>query len=125
MIARAALVVALASCSGVARVGSPCAGPPAFAPFDAPHHPTAPPLPASGVLDQLVAWYQQGGRAPGGTCPFAPTCSVYARTAISRYGPLAIIAIVDRPLVREHPVAAAYYPTICVNHAVRLVDAVP
>ncbi len=110
------------------RVGAPCAGNAAFAPFDAgrPHAP--PELPPTGVLDQFVAWYQHGGRAaapPGVGCPFAPTCSVYAREALHAYGPLGVIAIVDRLIVREHPLAGAYYPAICVDHTLRLSDALP
>jgi putative component of membrane protein insertase Oxa1/YidC/SpoIIIJ protein YidD len=123
-----ALVVALASCRPVARVGSPCAGPAAFAPFDARVTHAPPELPATGVLDQLVTWYQRssGERAPLGIgCPFAPTCSVYARRAIARMGPFAIVAIVDRLLVREHPLAGAYYPTTCADHTLRLADEVP
>jgi len=80
------------------------------------------------MLDALVAWYQRDGRAPsmpGVGCPFAPTCSVYARTALRRYGPLAVILIVDRLIVREHPIAGAYYPAICIAHTTRLVDDVP
>jgi len=81
-----------------------------------------------GVIDAIVAWYQHHGRArslPGIGCPFAPTCSTYARTALHRYGPLAVILIVDRLIVREHAVAGAYYPAVCVEHTTRLDDGVP
>jgi putative component of membrane protein insertase Oxa1/YidC/SpoIIIJ protein YidD len=81
-----------------------------------------------GILDALVAWYQVHARArtlPGTGCPFAPTCSAYARTALRRYGPLGVILIVDRLIVREHAVAGAYYPTTCVANTTRLVDGVP
>jgi len=81
-----------------------------------------------GILDGLVAWYQAHARArtlPGTGCPFAPTCSAYARTALRRYGPLGVILIFDRLFVREHAVAGAYYPTICVAHTTRLADGVP
>jgi len=80
-----------------------------------------------GILDALVAWYQHGGARtlPGVGCPFAPTCSAYARTALRRYGPVGLILIVDRLIVREHAVAGAYYPTICVANTTRLVDGVP
>jgi putative component of membrane protein insertase Oxa1/YidC/SpoIIIJ protein YidD len=116
------------ACRPSVRVGSPCAGAPAFAPFD--DHRRAPPEPAEpdGVLETLVAWYQHHGRArslPGVGCPFAPTCSAYARAALQRYGPLAVILIVDRLIVREHAAAGAYYPAICVAHTTRLVDDVP
>lgn len=89
-----------------------------------PHDHTEP----DGLLDALVAWYQHHGRArtlPGTGCPFAPTCSAYARTALHRYGPLAVILIIDRLIVREHVVAGAYYPATCVAHTTRLVDDVP
>jgi putative component of membrane protein insertase Oxa1/YidC/SpoIIIJ protein YidD len=113
----------------VARVGAPCAGPRSFAPFDERSPPQIDRVQApDGVLDALVAWYQRDGRArmpPGVGCPFAPTCSVYAREALHRYGPLAIVLIVDRLVVREHAVAGAYYPTICVARTTRLVDGVP
>lgn len=124
----------------MARVGSHCAGEPSFAPFDdrrpATSDASAPAAasgasdaaPPDGLLDAFVAWYQQHGRArtlPGTGCPFAPTCSAYARAALRRYGPLAVILIVDRLFVREHAVAGAYYPTICVAHTTRLVDGVP
>jgi len=134
-LAVAALAVGAATlaCRPTVRVGSPCASAPAFAPFDQPaaQHPAQHPPPDAareGLLDALVAWYQQDGRArslPGVGCPFAPTCSVYARTALRRYGPLAVILIVDRLIVREHPIAGAYYPPICVAHTTRLVDDVP
>ena len=127
---RAAVVASLAAlaCRPAPRVGAPCAVPPAFAPFD--EHRAAPrePVVADGILDAAIAWYQDHGRAralPGVGCPFAPTCSAYARAALHRYGPLGVILIVDRLIVREHPVAAAYYPTICVEHTTRLVDGVP
>jgi putative component of membrane protein insertase Oxa1/YidC/SpoIIIJ protein YidD len=128
--ALAAGVAALACRPGV-RVGAPCASAPAFAPFDdhrpAPHERAEADAPA-GVLDAIVAGYQHHGRArslPGVGCPFAPTCSAYARAALHRYGPLAVILIVDRLIVREHVVAGAYYPAICVAHTTRLVDDVP
>jgi putative component of membrane protein insertase Oxa1/YidC/SpoIIIJ protein YidD len=142
---RAAAVVAgvaTVACQPVARVGSHCAIERPFAPFDDRRPTTSQtavqgdPAPSGasdaaapdGVLDALVAWYQHHGRArtlPGIGCPFAPTCSAYARAALRRYGPLAVILIVDRLFVREHAVAGAYYPTICVAHTTRLVDDVP
>jgi putative component of membrane protein insertase Oxa1/YidC/SpoIIIJ protein YidD len=134
VVAAVALVAAAATaaCTRPAvRVGSPCTAPRAFAPFDdRPAAETAPPDAAAtdGLVDAIIAWYQADGRAPslpGVGCPFAPTCSVYARTALRRYGPLAVILIVDRLIVREHPIAGAYYPAICVAHTTRLVDDVP
>jgi putative component of membrane protein insertase Oxa1/YidC/SpoIIIJ protein YidD len=116
-----------AACRPGVRVGSPCAVSPGFAPFDAPRRSPASAAP-DGVLDTLVTWYQDHGRArslPGVGCPFAPTCSAYARTALARYGPLAIVLIVDRLIVREHEVAGAYYPAVCVDHTTRLSDDVP
>jgi putative component of membrane protein insertase Oxa1/YidC/SpoIIIJ protein YidD len=116
------------ACAPVARVGAPCAGPRAFAPFDErPASPVDRPHASepTGMLDAIVGWYQRQGRArmpPGVGCPFAPTCSVYAREALRRYGPLAIVLIVDRLIVREHAAAGAYYPTICVARTTRLVD---
>jgi len=120
--------VAILACRPSVRVGAPCASTPAFAPFD--DHRPVPRQPASpdGVLEAIVAWYQDHGRArslPGVGCPFAPTCSAYARAALQRYGALAVILIVDRLLVREHVAAGAYYPAICVAHTTRLVDDVP
>lgn len=119
------------ACQPVARVGAPCTGPRPFAPFD--ERPAvaldgARDAAPDGLLDAIVAGYQQHGRArtlPGVGCPFAPTCSVYARAALRRYGPLGLILIVDRLFVREHAVAGAYYPTICVARTTRLVDGVP
>jgi putative component of membrane protein insertase Oxa1/YidC/SpoIIIJ protein YidD len=130
MIRAAALVASIATlaCRPGVRVGASCASAPAFAPFDdhrpAPRDATEP----DGLLDALVAWYQHHGRTrtlPGAGCPFAPTCSAYARTALHRYGPLAVILILDRLIVREHVVAGAYYPAICVEHTTRLADDVP
>jgi putative component of membrane protein insertase Oxa1/YidC/SpoIIIJ protein YidD len=119
------VTIAFAGCAPGIRIGEPCREP-AFAPFDGAEPHPAPELPATGVLDQVVLWYQHGGRAaapPGVGCPFEPTCSVYARQALDRWGPLGVIAIIDRLIVREHPLAAAYYPPICVGHTVRLSDA--
>lgn len=116
------------ACRSAPRVAAPCTPARAFAPFDdarpVPHDTAAP----AGILDAIIASYQAHGRArslPGVGCPFAPTCSVYARAALRRYGPLGVLLIVDRLLVREHPAAAAYYPMICVDHTTRLVDDVP
>jgi len=135
-----ALASAGGACRPVPRVGAPCAAARAFAPFDEPRAlASAPPSPTSsaedaadgmpdGMFDALVAWYQDRARAPtlpGAGCPFAPTCSHYAREALHHHGPLALVLIVDRLIVREHPGAAAYYPTICVAHTTRLVDGVP
>ena len=126
----AALLVGLAAaCRPGVRVGAPCTVAPVFVPFDAPRSSwTPPPGPPDGLLDGLVAWYQDHGRArslPGIGCPFAPTCSVYARTALARYGPIAIVLIVDRLIVREHEAAGSYYPAVCVDRTTRLSDAVP
>ncbi|HET7500666.1 MAG TPA: membrane protein insertion efficiency factor YidD [Kofleriaceae bacterium] len=123
----AVLCVLGTACGPGVRVGSPCGRPPAFAPFDE-HHAPAPEAAPDGVLDAIVAWYQRQGRSdelPGAGCPFAPTCSVYARTALARYGPVAVILIVDRLIVREHLAASAYYPAICVARTTRLSDDVP
>jgi putative component of membrane protein insertase Oxa1/YidC/SpoIIIJ protein YidD len=126
----AALIVASlagAGCRPTVRVGAPCATAPAFAPFDERRSAHREP-PPDGLLDAVVAWYQHSGRArelPGGGCPFAPTCSAYARAALQRYGPFAVILIVDRLLVREHLIAGAYYPAVCVDHTTRLADGVP
>lgn len=133
----------------MARVGAHCTSERPFAPFDtarttstsltvsAASDATAAPSSGEdardpggpdGILDALVSWYQAHARArtlPGTGCPFAPTCSVFARTALRRYGLLGVILIVDRLIVREHPVAGAYYPTICVAHTTRLSDGVP
>jgi putative component of membrane protein insertase Oxa1/YidC/SpoIIIJ protein YidD len=126
----AILVVALAaaSCRPPPRVRAHCSGERAFLPFDAQRSTPSPEPSATGVLDALVAWYQRSGRAPSvpqGGCPFSPSCSVYARDAIARYGPLAIVLVIDRVIVREHVHASAYYPMICVDHATRLADEVP
>ena len=122
-------VLALTACRPAVRVGAPCAAAPAFAPFDdRASRPDPGDAAPGGMLDALVAWYQQHGRArtpPGVGCPFAPTCSVYARQALQRYGPIALVLIVDRLLVREHAVAGAYYPATCVARTTRLVDDVP
>jgi putative component of membrane protein insertase Oxa1/YidC/SpoIIIJ protein YidD len=122
------VVIASAACHPAVRVGAPCGSSQAFLPFDVPA--ATPPAAEAphGVLEALVAWYQRDGRAPempGVGCPFAPTCSVYARTALRRYGPVAVVLIVDRLIVREHLIAGDYYPTRCVAHTTRLVDGVP
>jgi putative component of membrane protein insertase Oxa1/YidC/SpoIIIJ protein YidD len=126
---RAIAVVGLALIACRApRIGAPCSPPIAFAPWDQPRAPTAPPPPPDGLLDRAVAWYQRSARAtqlPGVGCPFAPTCSVYARRALHAYGPFGLALIVDRLIVRENPLAAAYYPVVCVDHTTRLDDALP
>lgn len=121
--------------ASVARVGAHCTSERPFAPFDVARSTAvssgvdaADAGGPDGILDGLVAWYQAHARArtlPGTGCPFAPTCSAYARTALRRYGPLGVILIFDRLFVREHAVAGAYYPTICVAHTTRLADGVP
>ena len=109
--------------------------PPTFAPFD--QRPATPvahadapdaDAPPDGLFDAVIASYQRAGRAEvasGGGCPFAPSCSVYARRALHDHGPLALILILDRLVIREHVAAGAYYPAICVAHTTRLRDDVP
>jgi len=124
---RLALLV-VAACGPIAKVGAPCKTARAFAPFDEPAPPAPRALPPSGVLDAALAAYQRGGRAPelpGTGCPFAPTCSAYARGALDHYGAAGVFLVIDRLLVREHLAAGAYYPTICIEHTTRLSDAVP
>ena len=124
---RLALLV-LAACGPIAKVGAPCKTARAFAPFDEAAQPTPRALPPSGVLDAALAAYQSGGRAPempGTGCPFAPTCSSYARGALEHYGAAGVFLVIDRLLVRAHLAAGAYYPTICIEHTMRLSDAVP
>jgi putative component of membrane protein insertase Oxa1/YidC/SpoIIIJ protein YidD len=121
---RAILVVVLVACSAPRRIGSPCSDGPAFQPFDQ----RAAPVkvePADGILDGFVAWYQGHGRGPGESCRFAPSCSAYARIALRRYGPLGLILVVDRLIVREHAFAASSYPITCVDRVTKLADAVP
>lgn len=130
MLRAAAVVASIATvaCRPTARVGSPCPSPRLFAPFDERAPAPRKALPPDGVLDAIVASYQRRGRAatPAGVgCPFAPTCSVFARTALERYGPLGLVLIVDRLIVREHAAAGSYYPAICVGHTTRLSDDVP
>jgi len=116
------------SCAAPVRVGSPCGGDHGFTPFD--DHPASvaqQPADDGGILDTLVAAYQDHGRArdPGG-CRFAPSCSAYARQALGRYGPIiGVVLIVDRLFIRENGYATAYYPLTCVDHATRLDDAIP
>ncbi|HEY0193532.1 MAG TPA: membrane protein insertion efficiency factor YidD [Kofleriaceae bacterium] len=111
------------------RVGAPCTMPASFAPFDEPRPPAPAPAPADGLLDTAVAWYQAHGRSrerPGIGCPFAPSCSAYARAALHDHGPvLGLVLIFDRLFVREHVLAGDYYPPVCIAHTLRLDDRVP
>jgi putative component of membrane protein insertase Oxa1/YidC/SpoIIIJ protein YidD len=124
---RALVVVALIGCAAPPRVGSPCVGPPGFAPFDAAAPPAPAHEPADGILDAFVAWYQdqRAPLRPGEGCRFAPSCSAYARIALHRYGPLGLIFVIDRLIVREHAWAATSYPVTCIDHMTKLADAVP
>jgi putative component of membrane protein insertase Oxa1/YidC/SpoIIIJ protein YidD len=119
--------VGLGACGG-ARLESPCTAGPAFAPFDL-HLTPARRAPdadddasaaeggaARGVADGLVGWYQRLLRRPelpGAGCPFYPSCSVFARRALDRWGVFALVLIADRLFVREHPWAGASYPVHC------------
>jgi putative component of membrane protein insertase Oxa1/YidC/SpoIIIJ protein YidD len=124
---RASLLLGvLASCAAPAR-SSPCSAP-AFAPWDAaPSRRSADPA-SSGAADGLVVAYQRWLRrptVPGAGCPFHPTCSVYARQVLDRWGPLGLVLIVDRLFVREHVVAGALYPTACAGGRTRWHDPPP
>lgn len=123
-----AAAIGATSCAAPPRVGLPCARPVSFQPFDAPR-PVAPAAPPPrGALDGALAWYQAHGRAPtlpGGGCPFAPSCSSFARRAVQRYGAAGLLLILDRLIVREHVVAPAYYPITCVDGRTRLADDLP
>jgi hypothetical protein len=126
MRAAALAAIALASCAPPRRVGSPCGEASSFRPFDQPARPVAA-RPSDGLLDALVALYQEHGRARDpGACRFAPSCSAYARDALASWGPIAgTLLIVDRLFVRENAYASEYYPLTCVDHATRLDDAIP
>jgi putative component of membrane protein insertase Oxa1/YidC/SpoIIIJ protein YidD len=128
---RAALVAAVAvatACSAPSRP-SPCEPAPAFAPWDAvapaSEHRVDPP---EGAADGLLAIYQRHLRRPalpGEGCPFHPSCSVFAREAVHRWGVLGLILIVDRLIIREHARASASYPPICRGGRTRWHDPVP
>ncbi len=124
----AAMVALLGACGG-SLAGSPCAGGPSFAPFDAaPPHAAAVVEPADGPADGVLAWYQRALRRtelPGTGCPFYPSCSVFARRALDRWGALGFVLIADRLLVREHPLAGDAYPVHCDDQRALWDDPVP
>lgn len=125
---RVALAVALAAGCGPAATPDPCAPAPRFTPWDQPAPVSRAPDVAGGAGDALVRGYQRHLRRPelpGGGCPFAPTCSVYARDAIAAYGPLGLVLAIDRLLVREHAGLHGHYPVDCADGRERYVDPVP
>jgi putative component of membrane protein insertase Oxa1/YidC/SpoIIIJ protein YidD len=126
-----AAVWALVWWTGCAAAGGPgpCGGGPRFAPWDDAR--AAAPSPAdapSGAADAMIGAYQRHLRRPelpGGGCPFAPTCSVFTRDALGRYGALGVILAVDRLLIREHAFLHGHYPVACVDGRERFGDPVP
>lgn len=141
--ALAVMAVLHAACAGSAAgarrtPGSPCADSVAFEPWDAP--PTAvaavavpaeltPDASRGGLAEALLTRYQRSLRRPeinaAGGCPFEPSCSHFARRAFARYGPVAMLLIIDRLLIREHPLAGSQYVARCVAHRWRWHDPVP
>lgn len=73
--------------------------------------------------------YQRSLRRPeisaAGGCPFEPSCSHFARDAFARYGPAAVLMVIDRLLIREHPLAGSQYVARCVASRWRWHDPVP
>jgi putative component of membrane protein insertase Oxa1/YidC/SpoIIIJ protein YidD len=129
---RASLALALVAC-GAPRP-SPCEPAARFEPWDAAPA-TAPRDPdrpdggrGAGAADGLIAVYQHWLRRPplpGVACPFHPTCSVYAREVVRRWGVLGLVLIYDRLFIREHPLAGATYPPICRGGRTRWHDPAP
>ena len=84
----------------------------------------------SNLPDSFVSFYQRHLTRPRssrrGFCPFVPTCSVYARAAMQRYGELAgLFLSLDRLLIREPAGGHGAYPTVCVDGIEMHYDPVP
>jgi len=126
-----ALVVVGGCASTTPPPGSPCEVSRPFEPWDtaAVTAPPPPIAPAGGLADALLATYQRSLRRPeqgaAGGCPFEPTCSHFARQAFDRYGLAGLLLVVDRLLIREHPLAGNSYVSTCVGGRVRWHDPVP
>jgi putative component of membrane protein insertase Oxa1/YidC/SpoIIIJ protein YidD len=120
------VIAAAPACAGA--LVQPCERPAAFPPWDEASPPAEAALPPTGLADALVGTYQQHLRRPelpGGGCPFAPSCSVYARHAIDAYGPFGLVLAIDRMLIREHLGLRGNYPVDCVDGQERYRDPVP
>jgi putative component of membrane protein insertase Oxa1/YidC/SpoIIIJ protein YidD len=123
IVAAALAAVALAACAR-GPAAPRCRRVARFAPFDQPARavvadPLATGAAASGPADGLVATYQRHLRAhvlPGEGCRFRPTCSVYARQALARWGVLGVLLVVDRLIVREHAFNQRAYLPVCEDH---------
>jgi len=82
----------------------------------------------SGAADGLIAIYQRYLRAPtlpGAGCRFHPSCSVYARQAVRRYGVLGLVLAFDRLILRAHGFSDDAYLSDCVQGRPRRHDPIP
>lgn len=84
--------------------------------------------PRSGLFESLYRFYRQRvSSRDGARCPYYPTCSGYAITAIRTHGPLVgSLYTVDR-LLREYPGMdhVDHYPLVTPHDTPRLYDPVP
>ena len=100
-----------------------------FGPWDEPQASGGEIAPATGAVDAAVVLYQRSLRRPylpGDSCPFEPSCSEFARSALAKYPELvAILLIVDRLVVRENSFAPLYHPSVEIEGATYLYDPVP
>jgi putative component of membrane protein insertase Oxa1/YidC/SpoIIIJ protein YidD len=82
--------------------------------------------PAADVLLPLIGVYREHiGPASIRRCPFAVSCSAFARDAIERHGLFGLLLFFDRYLFRENPDAWRHYGVVRVEDGtLRLDDAV-
>ncbi|GAB4164342.1 MAG: hypothetical protein Tsb0017_02550 [Geothermobacteraceae bacterium] len=110
----AALLLLLSSVAGAAD----------WTPWDAPEKVAKPTSRGGAPFDQAIRFFQTTiSRVDGDRCPMYPTCSAYARQAISRRGPwLGLMLTIDR-LIHENDPAAKTKP-IQVGDRLRYYDPV-
>jgi len=121
------VLVMLGSGCEARRLKERCEPRPAFAPWDDLARSDAVPgqgdsldsgAAVSGLSDGLIAFYQRHMRhahLPGQGCRLRPTCSVYGRLAVRKWGPIGLILTADRIFVREHPFMDARYVPTCAH----------
>lgn len=78
------------------------------------------------LLDNSISFYQKNiAQRSIHRCPFKTSCSVFAKTAISRYGIVGLAMFLDRYYFRENKFAFLHYKRIEEKNGILKLDDSP